>query len=120
MSDWDWDFGGSDEYKRRMEATDFGTRFTTQGKSSAGVPVAWKWFIVFGSFFSERNSEPPPDRKERGATGQAPGDRQYGPDKTLTSPSDALSTGDVGAASKAAGAVVGAVITGVMAGSLLE
>ena len=72
------------------------------------------------SFFSERNSEPPPDRKERGATGQAPDDRQYGPDKTLTSPSDALSTGDVGAASKAAGAVVGAVITGVMAGSLLE
>ena len=54
MSDWDWDFGGSDEYKRRMEATDFGTRFTTQGKSSAGVPEAWKWFIVFGSLYQFR------------------------------------------------------------------
>ena len=48
-----WDFGGSDEYKRRMEATDFGTRFTTQGKS-AGVPEAWKWFIVFGSLYQFR------------------------------------------------------------------
>ena len=55
----DWDFGGSDEYKRRMEATDFGTRFTTQGRtsqreSSAGVPEAWKWFIVLGSLYQFR------------------------------------------------------------------
>jgi hypothetical protein len=52
MSDWDWDFGGSDEYKRRMEATDFGTRFTTQGKSDAAtVPKAWQWFLVSGGLY---------------------------------------------------------------------
>ena len=51
-----WEFGGSDEYKRRMDATDFGTRFTTDAGSNttndaATVPLAWRWFLVSGGLY---------------------------------------------------------------------
>jgi len=52
-----WAHGGSDEYKRRMDATDFGTRFTTDAggqfttNDSATVPLAWRWLLVSGGLY---------------------------------------------------------------------
>jgi len=52
--------GGSPDFQRRMNATDFGMRFTTNANATrplaraAAVPEAWKWFIVFGSLYQFR------------------------------------------------------------------
>ena len=53
MSLQSWEFGGGDDFQRRMNATDFGTRFTTDayGKGRQLVPEAWQWFLVSGTLY---------------------------------------------------------------------
>jgi len=50
-----WEYGGSKEYQRRMNATDFGTRFSTDATrpltGTAAVPKAWQWFLVSGTLY---------------------------------------------------------------------
>ena len=48
-----------DEYKRRINATDFYTRFTTDayGKGRQLVPEAWQWFLVSGSLYYFRRRQ---------------------------------------------------------------
>ena len=56
-----WEYGGSKEYERRMNATDFGTRFTTStgrtGSGEAAVPQAWQWFLVSGTLYYLRHRQ---------------------------------------------------------------
>ena len=60
------DYGSGEEFKRRdsewkgrIHATDFYTRFTTDayGKGRQLVPDAWQWFLVSGSLYYFRRRQ---------------------------------------------------------------